>query len=112
MQPSDSSLYDFDFLSVLLDFTPLSVDFESLVINVSRDLFEGSNIEAYIVVSCETVVRSGTDLACGTVGNRVPKVASAYGGDGFVQPGLDGAALGLSPRLDSNFVLKPGWAQA
>ena len=106
MQPSDSSLYDFGSLSVLLDFSPLSVDFESLVINVSRDLFKCSNIEAYIVVSCETVVRSGTDLVCGTVGNRVPKVASASGGTGFV---LDGAALGLSLRLDSNFVLDPGW---
>ena len=46
MQPSDSSLYDFGFLSVLLDLSPLSVDFENLVMNVSRDLFECSNIEA------------------------------------------------------------------
>ena len=61
--------------------------------NVSRDLFRGSNIEAFIVVSCETVVRSGTDLTCGTVGNRVCGGASAFGGTGFVQPGLDGAAL-------------------
>ena len=60
MQPSDSSSYDFGFLSVLRDLSPLSVGFE--VMNVSRDLFKGSNIEAYIVVSCETVVRSGTDL--------------------------------------------------
>ena len=77
MQPSDSSLYDFGFFSVLLDLSPLSVDFESLVMNVSRDLFRGSNIEAYIVVSCETVVRSGTELTCGTVGNLVSGVASA-----------------------------------
>ena len=68
MQPSDSSLYDFGFLSVLRDLSPLSVDFDSLVINVSRDLFNGSNIEAYIVVSCETVVKSGTDLTCCPVG--------------------------------------------
>ena len=80
--------------------------------NVSRDLFRGSNIEAYIVVSYETVVRSGTDLACGTVGNRVPEVASASVGTGLVQPGNDGAALGLYLRLDSNFVLDPGWAPA
>ena len=53
MQPSDSSLYDFGFLSVLLDFSPLSVDFKSLVMNVSRDLIKSSNIEAYTVVSCE-----------------------------------------------------------
>ena len=96
MQSSDSSLYDFGFLSVLLDFSPLSVGLESLAMNVSIDLFKGSNIEAYIVVSCETVVRSDTDLACGTVGNRVPEVAFASGGTGFVQSGLDGAALGLS----------------
>ena len=94
MQPSDSSLYDFGFFSVLLDLSHLSVDFESLVMNVSRDLLRGSNIEAYIVVSCETVVRSGTELTCGTVGNLVSGVASASGGTGFVQPGLDGAALG------------------
>ena len=97
MQPSDLSLYDFGFLSVLLDFSPLSVDFESLVMNVSRDRFSGSNIEAYIVVSCETVVRSGTDLTCGTVGNCASGGgASASGGTGFVQPGLDGTALGRS----------------
>ena len=96
MQPSDSSLYDFGFLNVLLDFSPLSVDFESLVMNITRDLFKGSNIEAHIVLSCETVVRSGTDLTCGIVGNCVSEVASASAGTGFVQPGLDGAALGLS----------------
>ena len=96
MQPSDSPLYDFGFLSVLLGFSPLSVDFESLVMNVSRDLFRGSNIEAYIVVSCGTVVKSGTDLTCGTVGNRVSGWVSASGVTGFVQPGLDGAALGRS----------------
>ena len=111
MQSSDSSLYDFGFLSVLLDISPLSVDFESLVMNVSRDLFKGSYIEAYIIVSCETVVRSGTDLASGTVGKRVPEVAYVSGGTEFVQPGLDGAALGLSLQLDSNFVLDPGWAR-
>ena len=72
MQPSDSSFYDFGFLSVLLDLSPLSVDFENLVMNVSRELFKGSNIEAYIVVSCETVVRSGTDLTCGIVGDCAP----------------------------------------
>ena len=69
--------------------------------NVSRDLFRGSNIEAYIVVSCETVVRSGTDLTCGTVSNLVSGVASASGGTGFVQPRLEGAALGRSLFLDS-----------
>ena len=101
MQPSDSSLYDFGFFSVLLDLSPLSVDFESLVMNVSRDLFRGSNIEAYIVVSCETVVRSGTELTYGTVGNLVSGVASASGGTEFIQPGLDGAALGRSLFLGS-----------
>ena len=44
MQPSDSSLYDFGFLIVLRDIFPLSVGFESLVMNVSRDLFSGSKI--------------------------------------------------------------------
>ena len=97
---------------MFLDFSLLSVDFESLVMYISRDLFKGSIIEAYIVVSCEMVVSSGTDLAYGTVGNRVPEVASASGGTGFVQPGFDGAALGLSVRLDSKLVLKPGWAPA
>ena len=77
MQPSDSSLYDFGFLSVLRDFSLLSVDFESLFINVSRGLFNGSDIEAYIVVSCETVCKSGTDLTCGIEGKRAPDVASA-----------------------------------
>ena len=101
MQPSDSSLYDLVFFNVLLDLSPLSVDFESLVMNVSRDLFRGSNIEAYIVVSCETVVRSGTDLTCGTVGNLVSGVASASGGAGFVQLGLEGSALGRYLFLDS-----------
>ena len=46
MKPSDSSLYDFGFLSVLPDLSPLSVDFESLVMNDSGDTFKGSNIEA------------------------------------------------------------------
>ena len=64
--------------------------------NVSRDLFRGSNIEAYIVVSCKAVVRSGFDLTCGIVGNRVPEMASASSGTRFVQPGLYGAALCLS----------------
>ena len=94
MQPRDSFLYDFGFFSVLLDLSPFSVDLESLVMNVSRDQFRGSNIEASIVVSCETVVRSGTKLTCGTAGNLVSGVASASGGAGFVQPGLDGAAHG------------------
>ena len=101
MQVSDSSLNDFGFLSVLLDLSPLSVDFESLVMNVSRDLFRGSNIDAYIFVYCETLVRSGTDLTCGTVGNRVSGVASASCGTGFVQPGLDGAAPGRALCLHS-----------
>ena len=96
MHPSDSSLNDYRFLSALLDLSPLSIDFETLVMNVSRDLFRGSNIEAYIVVSCETVVRSGTDLTCDRVRNRVSWVASASGGTGFIQPGLDGAALSRS----------------
>ena len=96
IQPSDSSLNDFGFLSVLRDLSPLSVDFESLLLNVSRDLFKGSNIEEYIVVSCETVVRSGTDLTCGIVGKRKSDVASASGASGFVQPVLDGAPFGLS----------------
>ena len=60
---------------------------------VLGDLLRGSNVVAYIVVSCETVVRSGTDLICGTVGIRVCGVVSDSGGTGFVQPGLDGAAL-------------------
>ena len=101
MQPSDSSLYNLGFFNVLLDLSPLSVDFESLVMNVSRDLFRGSNIEAYIVVSCETVVRSDTDLTCGTVGNLVSGVASASVGAGFVQLYFEGAALGRSLFLGS-----------
>ena len=108
MQSSDSSFYDFDFLSVLLDLSPLSVDFESLAMNFSRDLFKGSNIEAYIVVSCEMVVRSGTDLTCGTVDVCAPDVASASGGAGFVRPALDGAVPGLSLWLDSKLVLDLG----
>ena len=64
--------------------------------NVSRDLFNGSNIEACIVVSSETVVKSGTDLTWGPVRKRALDVASASGMIGFVQPALDGAALGLS----------------
>ena len=101
MQPSNSSLYDFGFFNVLLDLSPLSFYFENLVMNVSRDLFRGSNIEAYIVVSSETVVRSGTDLTYGTVSNLVSGVASASGGTGFVQPRLEGAVLGRSLFLDS-----------
>ena len=72
MQPSDSSWYDFGFLSALLDLSPLSVDFESLVMNVSRDLFKGSNIEAFIVVSCKMVVRCGTDLTCAIADDYAP----------------------------------------
>ena len=100
MQPSDSSLYDFGFSSAFLDISPLSVDFESLVMNASRDLFKGSNIDAHIVVSCEMVVRSGTDLTGGIVGDCAPEVASASGGAGFLRLALDGAALGLSLWLD------------
>ena len=96
MQLSDSSLYDFGFLSaVLRDRSPLSVDFETSVMNVATDLFKGSNSEAYIVATCETVVRSGTDLTCGITGKRIPDVASASGGAGSVQPDIDGAAVGL-----------------
>ena len=105
MQPSDSSLYDFGFFSVLLDLSPLSVDFESFVMNVSRDLFKDSLIEAYIVVSCEMVVRSGTDLTWGVVVDCAPDIASASGGAGFVRDALDGPALCLSLWLDSKLVL-------
>ena len=112
MQPSDSSLYDFGFLSVLLDLSPFSVDFESLVMNVSRDLSNGSNIEAYIVVSCETVVRSGTDLTCGIIGDCAPDVPSASGGPRSVRPTLDGAALGYSLWLDSKLILDLEWVLA
>ena len=112
MQPSDSSLYNFGFLSVLHDLSPLSADFESLMVNVSRDLFKGPNIEAYIVVSCETVVRSGTNLTFGIVGKCAPGVASAFGVAGSVQPDLDGAALGLSLRSGSKFVLDLGCTPA
>ena len=80
--------------------------------NVSRDLFKGSNIEAYIVVSCETLVRFGTDLTCGIVGDCASKVASCSDGAGFVRPALDGAALCLSLWLDSKLVLDLGWAPA
>ena len=96
MQPSDSSLYDFGFFSVLLDLSHLSVDFESLVMNVSRDLFRDSNIEAYIVVSCEAVVRSGTDLTCGTVGNLVSgrhPFPAGPGSSNLASMGLPWAAL-------------------
>ena len=61
MQTSDSSLYDFGFLSVLRDLSPLSVHFESLVMNVSRDLTNSTIIDAYIVVSFEVVVKSVSD---------------------------------------------------
>ena len=84
MQQSDLSLIDFGFLSVLLGLSSLSLDFESLVMNVSRYLFKGSNIEAFIVVSCETVVRSGLDLICGNVGDCATDIASDSGGAGFV----------------------------
>ena len=86
MQPFDSYLYDFGFLSVLRDLSPLSVDFESLVNNVSRDLIKGSNLEAYIVVSCEAVVRSGTDMTCGIAGKRAPDWESASGGPDSSDP--------------------------
>ena len=112
MQPYDSSLYAFGFLSVLHDPSSLSVVFDSLVMNVSRDIFKDSNIESYIVVSCEMVVRSGTDLTWGIVGDCAPDVASASGGAEFVRPALDGAALDLSLWLDSKLVLGLGWAPA
>ena len=72
--------------------------------NVSRDLFRGSNIEAYIVVSCETVVRSGTELTCGTVGNLVSGVASALRRD-WIRPArpLRGCPW---PLLVSMFVVR------
>ena len=57
MQLSYSSLNDFGFLS---DRSPLSVCFECFVMNVSWDLLSGPNMDAYIVVSCETIVRPGT----------------------------------------------------
>ena len=112
MQPSDKSLYDFGFMSVLLHLAPLSVDFENLVMKVSRDLFKSSNIEAYIVVSFQMVVRSGTDLTCGIVGNCAADVACAFSGTGFVRLALDGAALGRSLGLDSKLVLDLDWAPA
>ena len=88
------------------------MDFESYVINVSRDLFNDSNIDAYIVVSCEAVVKSGTDLTCGTVGKRASDRASASGVIGCVQPALDGAAIGFSLWLGSKIVLDLGGATA
>ena len=62
MQPSDSSLNYFGFSSNLRDLSALSVDFESIVIKFSTDLLNGSKLDAYIAVSCETVVKSGADL--------------------------------------------------
>ena len=112
MQPFDLSLNDFGLLSVLFDLFPLSVDFESLVKNVSRDLFKGSNVETCIVVFCETLVTSGIDLTCGLVGRLDPDVASASGGTRLVRIALDGAAVGLSLWLDSKLVLDLGWAPA
>ena len=112
MQPYDSFLYEFGFLSVIRDLSPLSVDFESLVINVSRDLFNRSNIDPYILVSFETVLKSGTDLTSGTVGKRAPDGASASDVIGSVQPALDGAALGLSLWLGQKLVLNLGGASA
>ena len=72
--------------------------------NVSRYLFRGSNIEAYIVVSFETVVRSGTDLTCGTVGNRVSR--------GHPLPAGPGLSKLASRGLPWFFVLELGWAPA
>ena len=76
-QPSDSSLYDFGYLIILRDFSPLSVDFESLMVIESRDLLSDSNIDAYIVVSFETGLKSGThqtvcikDKTCPRWGSR------------------------------------------
>ena len=80
--------------------------------NVSRGLFEGSNFVVYIVVSWETVVRSGTDLTCGIVDECAPDVHSASGGAGLVRPALDGAALGPSLWLDSKLVLDLEWVSA
>ena len=54
--------YDFDNLSVLRDLSPLSFDFETLVMNVFRDLFKGSNIniEAY---NCGLRIRQSPDVS-------------------------------------------------
>ena len=105
-QPSNS----FGCLSVFCDFSSLSVDYENLRMNVSGDLFSGSNIHAYIAVSCETVVKSGTNLTWGIVGKLVPDEASASGGTGSVQSDIDGATLGVSLYLDSKFIFALGGA--
>ena len=54
------------------------------------------------------MAKSGTDLNCGPVGKRAPDKASASGMIAFVQPALDGAALGLSLWLGSKLVLDLG----
>ena len=69
-------------------------------------------IEAYFLLSCETVVESGTDLTCGPLDKRAPDGASASGVIGFVQPALEGAALSLSLWLGSKLVLDLSRASA
>ena len=79
--------------------------------SVSKDLLSGSKIDKYIVVVlCEALVKSGTDLTLDTVGKCAPDEASDSGGIGTVQPALEGAALGLSLCLDSKLVLDLGGA--
>ena len=96
MQPSDSSLNEIGFMSVLRDRSPLSVDFESSVMNISRGILSNSNIDAYIVLSRDTVVRSGTNLTWGIVGKCIPEAAPLSRETVFVQSDLVGAAHDLS----------------
>ena len=100
MQPSDSSLFDFGFLSVLRDGTPLTLVYLSSVMNASSDLLSGSTMDAFIVASCDTVVRSETDLTWDIAGKCVPEEALTSGWTGLVLSGLGGAALGLSFSFD------------
>ena len=59
MQPSDT--YDFGIVSVLRDSSPLSFDFETLVMNVPSDLFKGSKkIEAF---NCGLGIRQSPDVS-------------------------------------------------
>ena len=76
--------------------------------NVSRILSSCSNFDAFIVVSCEKIVKTEINLIWGIVDKRVPDEASTSGGTEYVQYVLGGAALGFSLCLDPKLVLNLG----
>ena len=76
--------------------------------NVSRILSSCSNIDAFIVVSCEKIVKTEINLIWDIVDKRVPDEASTSGGTEYVQSVLGGAALGFSLCLDPKLVLNLG----